>query len=388
MNVCKTIFKLFAVIIACAFVLACGSPESTKSFTIGIIYNENAKWQKKALHAIKYFNEQNSVLVCDGNNRISYKLNYYPSKGTPEDTLKQANHAVNQDGVGLLFLITQTQNSLPVAAMAERAQIPTIAAASTNIALTKNLSFVRSTSVNDELQAKALVRYLKSQSFSPRISILFEQTDVYNREMATLFKRSVIQYGGEIVDYYGFINSPDFKPTLRENALGELPEYIFILSESNSVKRLADELRKNGFMGRLIGSDLWEVERLKIEASLQGSLLVDQWHPDFMKQYTLSSELYAYYQTNIGLKLEAGSVRVYDGLLYAKEIICRSDTLDAHQLASTMRQRIRFEGASGTYVIDKNGVAYKPLALIEFNDYQAKLKAILPSSFEHNESNK
>ncbi|PJF39194.1 MAG: hypothetical protein CUN55_15050, partial [Phototrophicales bacterium] len=321
-------------------------------------------------------------------NRISYKLNYYPSKGTPEGTLKQANHAVNQDGVGLLFLITQTQNSLPVVAMAERAQIPTIAAASTNIALTKNLSFVRSTSVNDELQAKALVRYLKSQSISPRISILFEQTDVYNREMASLFKRSVIQYGGEIVDYYGFINSPDFKPTLRGNARGELPKYIFILSESNSVKRLADELRKNGFMGRFIGSDLWEVERLKVEPSLQGSLLVDQWHPDFMKEYTLLSELYDYYQTNIGLKLEAGSVRVYDGLLYAKEIVCRSDTLDANQLASTMRQRIKFDGASGTYVIDKNGVAYKPLALIEFNDYQAKLKAILPSNLEHNESNK
>lgn len=263
-------FSLLSLFVACA-----KSPDRPEEIRVGFIVpltgplkGDGQRYIMGAKLAVEQVNQRGGLKVGQQQRKITLLIE--DDKDNPDEAVAAANKLINQQNVVALLGIPISRNAIPVAEVAENAQIPMITSGSTNPATTQGKKFVFRTVFIDPFQGRVMAAFaLKNLSFK-RAAVLYEVSSPYSQGVADFFKEFYSQNGGKIVAFetYTADTNQNFQKQLK-TIRDRQPQVLFLPNIFNDVKIQAQQSREQGIKVPMIGSDTWDVPELFSVKELQ-----------------------------------------------------------------------------------------------------------------------
>lgn len=264
---------------------------------------------------------------------------------TPDEALAAARRLAST-GVVAIIGPSISRHAIPVATVAEFAQIPMISPRSTHPLTTRNKRFVFRVAFTDDHQGRVLAHFAARHLKARRIAVLYDEASDYNRHIAQVFITAVEKLGGRIVGRATYITGEtDFAPTVK--ALVETrPDLVFLPNYQHEVVEQARQLRRLGYSGPLLGGDGWEPGATS-DPTLAGGYFCRHWDADYAGDDPRSAAFIATFEDHFGEPPNDLAALSYDafGLLFRG--LEQTATLDPRALRDELESIENFPGVTG-----------------------------------------
>jgi branched-chain amino acid transport system substrate-binding protein len=293
------------------------------------------------------------------------KLIAYDTASKPEEGKSAATKLATQDGVLVAMGAVASGISLSAAPEFQRYKIPMVSPSSTNPTVTQQGDHIFRVCYLDDFQGGACAVFARKDLKAGKAAILQNQDDAYSTGLADFFEAKFKADGGEIVAKESYKKGTTDFNTQVTNIKGKSPDVVFVPCYYNDVALISKQLRAQGVTAPLLGGDGWESDKLlpaadgKLEGSYFGNHYsqadADPKAQNFVKAYR---EKY----NSVPSSLAALG---YDVVYFVKAAIESAGEFDRAKIRDAMAAVKGFAGVTGTFDIDENRDARKPITMLK-----------------------
>lgn len=305
------------------------------------------------------------------------------TRSKPEEAQTVAKQLATQDKVAVAIGSVESGQSIKAAPVFQEAGIPMVSPSSTNPDVTKQGDRIFRVCYLDDFQGQACAAFAFKDLGLKKAAIIFAQDDDYSRGLADFFRTSFKAMGGTIVEDVAFQGEvSEFKDQVSKIASAN-PEVIFAPVYYGSIGLIARDFRKQGVKAPLLGGDGWESPQLIQLAgeTLEGCYFGYHYDPDD-KDPKVQSYL-KNYKAKFNTEPNSLSALGYDAVYTVKAAIELGGGASSEQITQGLRKVKDFHGVTGTYSIDENRNAKKPITMLKIGGTNlSKVKVIQPSDLK------
>ncbi|MEM9542834.1 MAG: ABC transporter substrate-binding protein [Cyanobacteria bacterium P01_E01_bin.42] len=375
-NFCQYKKSFLLVCLSCLLVIVlanCGQTAIESSeIRIGLIapFNGDAAdttgnpTERGAKLAIQPINE-NGGLEIDGTS-YTISLIVKDDRDNPDEAVAVANELINQEKVIAIVGPPRSRSAIPVAAVAERAQIPTISTKSTNPQTTANKEYVFRAIYTDELQGIAIARFSKQNLEIEKAAVLYDVATDYSRYLAEIFQQEFEDLGGSIVAFEAYTTDvQDFQAPLERIRESEA-ELIFLPNYAEEISQQARQIQELGLDVALIGADSWGSLLEENYQDLDGAFFAEVWTADLPNQEN-QKFLERYYQTYTEPP-NSHTALTYDAVNLILDLIQQQGKVDSESIREGLADLQDYRGATGSISYQGSGDPVKSLAILQIKN--------------------
>ncbi|HTB21982.1 MAG TPA: ABC transporter substrate-binding protein [bacterium] len=295
-------------------------------------------------------------------------------QGKPEQAALVAEKLLTEDQVHALIGEVASSNSLAVAPIAQRAQIPMISPSSTNAKVTEQGDFIFRVCFIDSFQGKVAAKFAFNSLKARTAAVFRDEKSDYSLGLADVFTREFEAAGGKIVADKAYMGGDvDFKAQLT-SLRDAKPDLIYVPGYYSEVGLIARQARAIGLKQPLLGGDGWESEELyKIGgAALENCYFTNHCAPDSPDKVV--RDFVAAYEAR--WKHEPGALAMlgYDAVNVLAAAIARAPDLRGPSLRDALAATKDFPGVTGSISMDADRNAVKSAVILQIKGGRAVYK--------------
>ncbi len=311
-------------------------------------------------------------------NGDTVKLVLVDNKGDKVETATATTRLISSDKVvGILGALTST-NTAQVIAVADKKQIPVIAAVATNDKLTEQKQFANRVCFTDSFQGAVVANYATKDLKLKTAVVIADQAQVYSLGLAKAFTDAFKKAGGTIVKEIKVSSGDkDFKAVVSQIKTAN-PDMIFLPlyhPEASMITRQAKQvgLAKPMFSGDGVANQTFidlggdSVEGYMFTDFFDYSAPPTQKSKDFIAAYeakTGKKELNSF--TALGADTYNVMINAMNNCANPSDSVC---------INNEIKKTTAFEGVSGVINIDKNGNATRSAVIKVITNGKAVYKS-------------
>ena len=265
----------------------------------------------------------------------------------PDSATSVARALVNQSRIDVLVGPQLSRHAVPVAIVAEDAEIPMLSPMSSSPATTEGRRFVFRLASLDEIQGRAMGEFAASDLGARRAAVLYDNSTDYSRSLADAFREAFERGGGSIVASESFARDEplDYRAMLDRIAAVD-PDVLYLPNDGERVEVQIVQARERGVDATLLGGDTWDLERFSLMSEIEGAFVSHQWHPDL--DTPESRRFGVLFAETYGKRPKITAAMTYDAVRLLLEVIARQGSLDSATIRDGLAATRTFTGATGT----------------------------------------
>jgi len=366
---------------------ACKSSESNANadeIVIGVYLSmsgKNADFGITTNNGIELAVEEINAAGGIGGKKI--KLVLKDTRSKPEEAQTVAKQLATQDKAVAVIGSVESGQSIKAAPVFQEAGIPMVSPSSTNPEVTKQGDRIFRVCYLDDFQGQACAAFAFHDLKLKRTGIVFAADDDYSKGLAEFYRTHFKKLGGDVAveaTYQGEVS--DFKDQVSA-IVAKSPEVVFVPVYYGTIGLIAREFRKQGFKGPLLGGDGWESPQLVQLAgeTLEGCYFgfhYDPEDPDAKVQGYIKG-----YKAKLKTEPNSLSALGYDAVYVIKQAIELGGGSSSDQITAGLRKIKGYHGVTGTFDIDANRNARKPITMLKIGGTDLKkVKVIQPEDIK------
>jgi len=311
-------------------------------------------------------------------NGDTVKLVLVDNKGDKVETATATTRLISSDKVvGILGALTST-NTAQVIAVADKKQIPVIAAVATGEKLTEQKKFANRVCFADSFQGTVVANYATKDLKLKTVVVVADQAQVYSLGLAKAFTDAFKKAGGTIVKEIKISSGDkDFKAVVSQIKTAN-PDFIFLPIYHPEASMIARQAKQIGLTKPMFSGD-GVSDPVFIE--LGGDAVEGYMFTDFF-DYSVpptqkSKDFIAAYEKKTGKKelasFTALGADTYNVMINAMNNC--ANPADSVCINNEIKKTTGYEGVSGMINIDKNGNATRSAVIKVIKDGKPVYKA-------------
>ncbi|NJL34001.1 MAG: ABC transporter substrate-binding protein [Chloroflexaceae bacterium] len=253
---------MLLILVCVGSILACAAqPEPENTLRIGLLAPITGELEyvgqstiEAATLAIDALNAEGGLAI--GNERWRIEIVTADTEDNAEVAVQAARRLINQEQVVALIGPQASRNAIPVARVAEQAQIPMISPWSTNPETTAGKYYVFRAGFIDPFQGAVIARFAIEELGMQKAATLYDVASAYNKGLAEVFIEQFERLGGDVVAAETYTTgTTDFSShakVLRESGA----DVIFLPNYGNEVPLQVRQLRAAGITAEFPGQRL------------------------------------------------------------------------------------------------------------------------------------
>ena len=293
-------------------------------------------------------------------------LRSYDSQGRPEEAANGMTRLANQDGAILVIGENASTNTLAMAPVAARAEVPMISPSSTNPRVTSEGGpYAFRVCFTDTFQGRLLAGYAREKMKLQRVGVLVDSKSDYSIGLARVFAERFGELGGTVREESYARGDTDFRSQLTR-LKSEKPDGLFIPGYYSDVGPMAKQARELGLRIPLLGADGWDSGGRLAEMAgeaVEGALYSTHFAPD--NPGTQVQQFIARYQARYGHPPDALGALGYDAARVGLEAMRRSGGVGGAALREQIARTRDFEGITGHITLGPDRNAVKPAIIVK-----------------------
>lgn len=290
---------------------------------------------------------------------------------TPEGAVDAARSLIHRENVAAVVGPQFSMHAIPASRIAEDTGIPMICPMSTNPETTRGKRYVFRIPYLDTFQGTVMARFARSHLEAGRAAVLFDVANVYNREIAGVFREAFTGLGGEVAAFeqYTSDQARDYTAQLARIAAAG-PQVLYLPNYAADVEVQARQARELGINAVLLGSDGWSDGRFKDLPWFQGTYMTRHWHPDI--DTPASRKFLRDFSGRYDRMPDDVAATTFDAcqLLFAAMRLERS--ADPSRIREGLYRLRGFEGVTGTIEYRGSGDPVKSAIIIEIRGGESR----------------
>jgi branched-chain amino acid transport system substrate-binding protein len=280
----------------------------------------------------------------------------------PDAAATEARALLNRDSVHVLVGPQLSVHAIPVSVIAESAEVPMISPMSSSPQTTAGKRFVFRLAFLDEAQGGVLGRYAFETLQATRAAVLYDESLAYSASVAAEFQRAFEAAGGSVVGVERYTSDQvgTFAAQLKRIAATR-PEVLLLPNPSPDVTVQVRETRDLGITARFLGSDTWDMQRLKDVAEADGALVTHQWH--YEAPIPEVAGFVERFQTAYRRMPRTTAAMTYDAVHVLAAAVHEAGSLDGDRVVTTLSTLAAYRGATGSIAFNGSGDPARSVAL-------------------------
>ena len=295
--------------------------------------------------AVREANEKGGIRIGGVPHPVKLIVESYDDR--PDSATSVARALVNQSKIDVLMGPQFSRHAIPVAIVAEDAEIPMVSPMSSSPSTTAGRRFVFRLASLDEIQGRAMGEFAAKELDARRGAVLYDVSTDYSRSLAEAFRDAFETSGGSIVAFETFARDEplDYRARLDRIAAVD-PDVLYLPNDGERVEVQIVQARERGVEATLLGGDTWDLERFGRLPQSDGSYIAHQWHPDLdTPEAGRFRELFA---KTYGKAPKITAAMTYDAVVLVLSVIERQGSLDSLAIRDGLAATRNFTGATGT----------------------------------------
>lgn len=293
-----------------------------------------------------------------------------------EDTRLDANLAsekiqklIDRDRVLAVLGDAGSTPTLAAGAYAEKAKVPLISGSATNVEVTRNKRYVFRVCFTDDKQGVAAAKFARETLKAQKAAIIYVTGNKYSEGLQAIFTTEFEKAGGKIVEKVTFQAEETNVQTFLTKIKDAGPDVVFAPVYPADVAKIGPTKSKIGLAAPLLGTDGWDGPATRAKGvieSIDGSYFTDLFAVEASAAAKPLADKYKAKTGKAPSSLVAGG---YDSLKLVVDAIKRAGgNPSPDQLRDAIEQTKGFSGATGTFDIDKDHNAQKPVVVMQIKD--------------------
>lgn len=253
--------------------------------------------------------------------------------------------------------------SLAGADVFAKAEIPALAATSTNPMLTMDNDWYARICFIDPFQGTMLARYAVETGYH-NVAIIQEIESEYAVGLVNYFEQELAAHEGFTVTSKGnFVNTDQDFTTLLTDAMSKNPDVIFTsVGYAPSAALIIKQARELGFTGPIFGGDTLDAPELfQIAGENVDGVIFTTFYDAAQPATELTSQFLDAYREKYGKEPSATNVMCFDAYLTLRAAIETAGSTDRAAIRDALFATSGFVGAAGAITLDESHNAVRPV---------------------------
>ncbi|MGH9392418.1 MAG: ABC transporter substrate-binding protein, partial [Vicinamibacteria bacterium] len=185
--------------------------------------------------AVLLANEAGGIRIGGVPHRVKLIVKAYDDR--PDSAISVARALVNQSRIDVLVGPQFSRHAIPVAIVAEEAEIPMVSPMSSSPATTAGRRFVFRLAALDEVQGRAMGEFAAGDLGARRAAVLYDISTDYSRSLAEAFRGAFEERAGSIVAFESFARDEplDYRARLDRIAAAD-PDVLYLPNDGERVE--------------------------------------------------------------------------------------------------------------------------------------------------------
>jgi len=314
--------------------------------------------------AVEQANRDGGLLV--GNRRHRVVLLERDTLASPEEAMRAAAELINQSKVAALIGPPASRTAIPVGRAADRAWVPLITPIATNPAVTEGTRCVFRVCFTDSFQGEVLARFARETLEAERAAVLFDVSNEYNRDMASMFARLFEDLGGAVVAEEEYVTGEtDFRPHIRRIAASR-PDVLFLPNFVRDVVTQLEQIRAAGLQAQVLGSDTMSFRNEEDVRALEGVYFSTHFSAGAPEEAV--SRFSDEYRERFGREPTIAGALTYDAFQLLYRVVTEEMSMETGAICCGLRRVDRFEGVTGAMIFDGSPDPEKSAVIMHVRD--------------------
>ncbi len=295
------------------------------------------------------------------------KILYEDTKLDPTLASEKIQKLIDRDRVLAVLGDAGSTPTLAAAAYAEKAKVPLISPSATNVEVTRNKKYVFRICFTDDKQGSAAAKFAREHLKAEKAAVIFVTGNKYSEGLQSIFTRDFEKLGGKIVARETFQAEETNVLTFLTKIKDAGPQIIFAPVYPSDVAKIGPTKLKVGMENiPLLGTDGWDGPATRAKGvieSIEGCYFTDLFAAEgpnprakpFVEKFKAS-------HGKVPSSLSAGG---YDVLKMVMAALGRATAETSDALRDAIEQTKGFEGVTGTFDIDAEHNAQKPVTVMK-----------------------
>ena len=295
--------------------------------------------------AVNEINDAGGVLIDGEPHQLRLVVEEHEQRG--ESAASKARLLINRDGVNAIVGPQTSATAIPVAKVADLAGVPMISPMSSNALTTSARQFAFRLAFLDEMQGTVLAQYSITEGGATTAAVLFDEALKYASGLAKTFRGAFESAGGTVVAYESYTTdaAETFSDQLKRIAAAD-PDVLFLpnITTVDSIQMV--EARALGVRATFIGSDSWDMQRLRVLDAAEGAVISHQWHYESPTPAVVA--FLDRFDAAYGRVPRTTAAMTYDAVGVLSEALGMAGTAEAGAIRDALRSVNGYTGVTGT----------------------------------------
>ncbi len=281
----------------------------------------------------------------------------------PQEAVRVVWKLINEQNVVAFVGPQASRNAIPVAKVAEEAQVPMVTPWSTHPETTRGKQNVFRVAGVDDLQGQVLAHFVHQDLRIQRVAVLYDVTSAYNKGLAEIFKQAFEAAGGHVVAFETYTTGEqDFNRQLVRIRDSQA-ELIFLPNYGSEIPNQVHQARQLGITARFIGGDTWFTIGPDRRPALEGMFFSAHWAPDIAN--AKAQEFIKTYRKAFERDADDVAALTYDafGLLF--QAIRDQGSFTPAAIRAGLAAIKQYEGVSGTTTYQGTGDPIRSAVILQ-----------------------
>ena len=307
---------------------------------------------------------------------LKIQLTLEDDKSSAIDAASAIQKLINVDKVNIVLGSVASSNTNAMAPIAQKAKIPLLTSASTNVNVTQKGEYISRICFIDDFQGDAMAKFALDTLKAKKAAIVIDTASDYSQGLAKAFRDSFKAKGGEVVVEVNYTaKDQDFSSQLTKIRT-KRPDVIFVPGYYAEVGAMIRQAKSLGLRAPFLGGDGWSSPDLYKTA---GEAIIGHFYADHFSSDDVDPRVQDFvkkYRTKFKEDPAAMTALGYDAVLVIADAVRRNgNKVDSLGLMKAINSTKEFRGVTGVITLDANRNARKSLVILETQRDKAIFKA-------------
>lgn len=291
---------------------------------------------------------------------------YEDTRLDPTLASEKIQKLIDRDGVLCVMGDAGSTPTLSAAMYAEKAKVPLVSGSATNVRVTRNKKWVFRICFTDDKQGSAAAKFAFEHLKAERAAVLYVTGNKYSEGLQAIFTRDFERLGGKIVAKETFQAEETNVLTFLTKIKDAAPQIIFAPVYPADVAKIGPTRQRIGLDAPLLGTDGWDGTATRSKGvieSIDGCYFTDLFAAEGPNPRAKPFvDAYHALHGRLPSSLAAGG---YDVLKMVVDAVGRAKAETPAALRDALEATRAFEGVTGTFDIDREHNAQKPVTIMK-----------------------
>ncbi len=284
----------------------------------------------------------------------------------PEQAVAAAQKLINQENVSAIVGPQFSSDAIPAGDVAEKARVPMISPESSNPKTTAGRQYVFRMSFVNDFQGKVMASFARQDLGAGRAAVLYNIANPYSTNIATIFKKSFEDLGGQVVAFESYTTDETDFSSYLERMRSQSFEVLYLPNFPQEARLQALQIRQAGIQAVLLGSDVWDFREFKKITEFDGSFMSVNWSQNLDTEKSRS--FVEKYVTQFNLEPGDSSALTYDAFQMLFQAMLLKNQTDPESIHQGLYDLPPYVGVSGTIDFKANGDPDRSAIILELKD--------------------